>query len=108
MQSLFAHGGSRRTDRMLDFSLDRMEVRMVVSKQTASGFAGRASALGGWLLVIAGFGALSWLIIATRTRPEAELAESERPFAQVSRRHNDAPVCSLAFTCGTSRMAWGT
>jgi WD40 repeat protein len=81
---------------------------MVVLEPTRSRFARWAFAWGGWLLVLAGSGALTWFLIARSTEPETPSPEPKPPFAQVGRQDNDAPVWSLAFSPGTTRLAWGT
>jgi WD40 repeat protein len=81
---------------------------MVVLEFTRSRFARSAFAWGGWLLVLAVSGAFIWFVIATSTEPEAQSTVPKPPFAQVGRQDNDAPVWSLAFSPGESRLAWAT
>jgi WD40 repeat protein len=81
---------------------------MVVLEPTRSRFARWAFAWGGWLLVLAGSAAFLWFVIATSREPEPQSTEPKPPFAQVGRQDNDAPVWSLAFSPGESRLAWAT
>jgi WD40 repeat protein len=81
---------------------------MVVLEPTRSRFARWAFAWGGWLVVLAGVGALTWFLIATSSQPETQSTEPKPPFAQIGRRDNDAPVWSLAFSPGAIRLAWAT
>jgi hypothetical protein len=79
---------------------------VVVLAPTRLRFARWAFAWGGWLVVLAGLGALTWFLIATSTEPETQSAEPKPPFAQVGRQDNDAPVGSLAFAPGEPRLAY--
>jgi hypothetical protein len=65
---------------------------MVVGEPTRSRFGRWAFAWGGWLLVLAGAGALAWFTLATSGEPETQSPEPKPPFAQVGRQDNDAPV----------------
>jgi hypothetical protein len=77
---------------------------MVVLEPTRSRFARWAFAWGGWLLVLAGSGALTctWFLIATSTETGTPSTEPEPPLAQVGRQDDDAPVWSLAFSPGAT------
>jgi WD40 repeat protein len=81
---------------------------VVVLAPTRLRFARWAFAWGGWLVALAGAGALTWFLIATSTESETQSTESKPPFAQVGRQDNDAPVWSLAFSPGATFLAWGT
>jgi WD40 repeat protein len=81
---------------------------MVVPAPTRSRFARWAFAWGGWLLVLAGSGAIIWFHVLTSREPETQSTEPKPPFAQVGRQGNDAPVWSLAFARGAPRLAWAT
>jgi WD40 repeat protein len=101
-------GAHRRARGFVGFIPPRREGDMVVLEPTRSRFARWAFAWGGWIVVLAGAGALIWFINATPTEPETRSIEPQLPFAQVGRQDNDAPVWSLAFSPGESRLAWAT
>ena len=70
-----------------------------------SRFARWAFARGGWLLVLAGAGALAWLASVTSTEPETLSTAPQQPFLQFGRQDNDALVWSLVFSPGASLLA---
>jgi WD40 repeat protein len=96
-----------RAESSVSFHRDGREI-MVVLEARRSRFVRWVFAWGGWLLVLAGSGALVWFTIATSTEPETPSTAPEPPFAQVGRQDNDGPVWSLAFSSGESRLAWAT
>jgi WD40 repeat protein len=81
---------------------------MVVLEPGRSRFGRWAIAWGGWLVVLAELGALSWFLIATSPEPETQSTEPNPPFAQVGRQDHDAPAWSLTFSPGASRLACAT
>jgi WD40 repeat protein len=71
-------------------------------------FARWAPIWAGWLLMLAGIGALAWFIIATPAERETLSTEPTPPFAQVNRMDNESPVWSVSFSPQDPRLAWAT
>jgi WD40 repeat protein len=71
---------------------------------------GRASALGGWVVVVAGIATATYYSAATEPEPEpgAPPVETVRPHAQTARDVQGGSVWSLAFAPGDTRLASAT
>jgi WD40 repeat protein len=70
--------------------------------------AGRFTACGGWLLLLAGLGAIIRTVPEQGDELETQSDEKDRPFAQAARDDFRSPVWSLAFSPDDARLASAT